>query len=96
MKLTGMDEIILTSLRGARLSAPAIEDKIYSSCRRRVSCSWLDNRLAKLIRVGLIKREGFPATGQTHTLTDLGEKLLRAGEKSKQKEQKEGGRCNLS
>lgn len=76
MKLTEMDEIILTSLRGTRLSAPAIEDKIYSSCRRRVGCSWLDNRLAKLIRVGLIKREGFPATGQTHTLTELEHKIL--------------------
>lgn len=96
MKLTEVDKAILTSVSERALFAHEVEHKVYFMTEKRVSPSSLATRMVKLINVGLITQEGMLGGVYKFFISDLGEKLLRAGEESKQKKQREEGRCNLS
>lgn len=92
-----IDKATLKSAQEKPRTSYEIEAKIYSCVTPRSKRVFMNDHLVKLVRCGLLSREVSITDGQAYyAITDLGEKLLRAGEKSRQKEQKEGGRCNLS
>lgn len=79
MRLDYEDKAILEILTARQRSIFEVKEELrIRSVRLKFQCGWVDQRLTKMMRVGLVASEAKPEIGRFYSITELGHKLLKS------------------